>query len=57
MSLLARFLADQEGATAVEYVLIGAVVAVIMMIGMAALGQTMMEKYTMISTTVLAASS
>jgi pilus assembly protein Flp/PilA len=57
MSLLSRFIADADGATAIEYALIGAVVACIMLIGMTLMGNQMAAKYTMIASTVLAASS
>lgn len=47
---------DESGATAVEYVLIGAVVATIMIIGMTYLGQVMEAKFSYISSSVVAAS-
>jgi len=55
--MLATFLADESGATAIEYGLIATLVAVAIIGGLNALSAAMNAKYTTISTAVDAASS
>ena len=50
--LVARFAKDESGATAIEYGLIAALIAVAIIAGAGALGTAINEKFTTISTEV-----
>jgi len=50
--LFARFLKNESGATAIEYGLIAALIAVAIMAGAGALGTSLNDKFTTISTEV-----
>ena len=47
-----RFVKDESGATAIEYGLIAALIAVVIITGATALGSSLNAKFTTISTTV-----
>ena len=47
--LLARFVKDESGATAIEYGLIAALIALAIMVGATSLGTELNNKFTMIS--------
>jgi pilus assembly protein Flp/PilA len=48
-SIFARFLKDQSGATAIEYGLIAALIAVVIIAGVTAVGSKLNVKFTSIS--------
>jgi pilus assembly protein Flp/PilA len=48
--LMTKFLADQSGATAIEYALIAAGVSVVIMTAVQSIGTTMNGKYASVST-------
>jgi pilus assembly protein Flp/PilA len=50
-----RFLKDESGATAIEYGLIAALIAVVIITGVGALGTTLNSKFDTIKTKVAAA--
>lgn len=50
-----RFLKDESGATAIEYGLIAALIAVVIITGVTALGKTLNGKFSTIETKVAAA--
>jgi pilus assembly protein Flp/PilA len=47
-----RFLKDESGATAIEYGLIAALIAVVIISGVSVLGTTLRDKFTTVSTKV-----
>jgi pilus assembly protein Flp/PilA len=52
MNLISRFIRDETGATAIEYGLIAALVAVVIITGLTAVGTKLSTKFTSISTTL-----
>lgn len=50
--LMKKFLADQSGATAIEYALIAAGVSVVIMTAVQGIGTTMNGKYASVSTSL-----
>jgi len=52
---ITRFLSDESGATAIEYGLIAALIAVVLITAVTALGTTLSAKFQTISTAVAAA--
>lgn len=52
MRLMKKFLADQSGATAIEYALIAAGVSVVIMTAVQGIGTTMNGKYASVSTSL-----
>jgi len=54
--MIAKFFSDESGATAIEYGLIAALVAVVIITGLTALGTSLNSKFNTVSTTVNAAS-
>ncbi len=52
MKLVARFVNDESGATAIEYGLIAALIAVAIIVGAGSLGNALNEQFDSISTTV-----
>lgn len=50
--LMMKFLADQSGATAIEYALIAAGVSVVIMTAVQGIGTTMNGKYASVSTSL-----
>jgi pilus assembly protein Flp/PilA len=50
--MMKRFVREEEGATAIEYGLIAALIAVAIITAVAALGTTLSDKFTSISTSV-----
>lgn len=50
--LMTKFLADQTGATAIEYALIAAGVSVVIMTAVQGIGTTMNGKYASVSTSL-----
>jgi pilus assembly protein Flp/PilA len=51
-NLIARFVKDESGATAIEYGLIAALIALAIMVGAGALGNALNEKFQSISDTM-----
>ena len=51
-SLIKRFVADESGATAIEYGLIAALIAVVIITGVTAVGTSLSTTFTNISTTL-----
>ncbi|MBZ9761381.1 Flp family type IVb pilin [Mesorhizobium sp. CA8] len=51
-NLIARFVKDESGATAIEYGLIAALIALAIMIGATALGTSLNAKFQNIATTL-----
>ena len=51
-ALMMKFLADQSGATAIEYALIAAGVSVVIMTAVQGIGTTMNGKYASVSTSL-----
>jgi pilus assembly protein Flp/PilA len=49
---VSRFMDDESGATAIEYGLIAALIAVVIITGVTALGTTLNAKFTSISTSI-----
>ncbi|MBZ9754936.1 Flp family type IVb pilin [Mesorhizobium sp. ESP6-5] len=56
-NLIARFVKDESGATAIEYGLIAALIALAIITGAGALGNALNTKFTAISTAVTNAPS
>ena len=54
--LMTRFAKDESGATAIEYGLIAALIALAIMVGAGALGNALNEKFSSIATTLSGAS-
>ena len=52
MHLFTRFIRDESGATAIEYGLIAALIAVAAMAAMGSLGEELNETFTTVSTTL-----
>lgn len=57
MSLIRRFLRDESGATAIEYGLIAALVSVVIITGLTALGPQLSDTFTGISNCLAEASA
>lgn len=53
--MLARFFNDESGATAIEYGLIAALIAVVIIAGLTLLGTSINEKFATVGATVQAA--
>jgi pilus assembly protein Flp/PilA len=53
--LIKRFLMEEDGVTAIEYGLIAALIAVVIIAGVTLVGTSLNAKFTTISTTVSAA--
>jgi pilus assembly protein Flp/PilA len=51
-NLIARFVKDESGATAIEYGLIAALIALAIMVGAGALGNSINAKFSNIATTL-----
>ena len=51
-NLIARFVKDESGATAIEYGLIAALIALAIIVGAGALGNAINAKFTSIGTTL-----
>ena len=51
-NLVARFVKDESGATAIEYGLIAALIALAIMVGAGSLGNALNAKFTTIATSV-----
>ena len=51
-NLIARFVKDESGATAIEYGLIAALIALAIMVGAGQLGNALNAKFTAIGTTL-----
>ncbi|RRI06366.1 Flp family type IVb pilin [Mesorhizobium tamadayense] len=51
-NLIARFVKDESGATAIEYGLIAALIALAIMVGAGQLGTALNEKFTAIASAV-----
>lgn len=51
-SIFKRFAADESGATAIEYGLIAALIAVVLITGLTTLGGNMNQKFTAIATKI-----
>lgn len=49
-NILARFMKDESGATAIEYGLIAALIALAIMVGAGAVGNALDDKFTEIAT-------
>ncbi|MFN3584290.1 Flp family type IVb pilin [Phenylobacterium sp.] len=49
---VSRFMKDESGATAIEYGLIAALIAVVLVTALGAIGTSLNEKFTSISTTI-----
>ncbi len=54
-TLMNRFVKDESGATAIEYGLIAALIAVVIIVGLKALGTNLNQTFTAISTNLSAA--
>lgn len=52
MTILARFLKDEAGATAIEYGLLASLIAVVIIVGVTALGTTLNTKFTGIASSI-----
>jgi pilus assembly protein Flp/PilA len=52
MNLISRFIRDESGATAIEYGLIAALVAVVIITGLTAVGTKLSTKFASIATTL-----
>jgi pilus assembly protein Flp/PilA len=55
MNLISRFVRDESGATAIEYGLIAALIAVVIITGVTAVGTSLNTKFNAISTSVTSA--
>jgi pilus assembly protein Flp/PilA len=53
--MLTQFIRDEDGATAIEYGLIAALIAVVIIAGLTLLGTSINEKFATVGTTVQAA--
>jgi pilus assembly protein Flp/PilA len=51
-NLIARFVKDESGATAIDYGLIAALIALAIMVGAGALGNSLNSKFSNIATTL-----
>jgi pilus assembly protein Flp/PilA len=51
-SLIKRFVANESGATAIEYGLIAALIAVVIIVGVTAVGTNLSATFTSVSTTL-----
>ncbi|PZV37006.1 Flp family type IVb pilin [Mesorhizobium kowhaii] len=56
MQLVAKFLRDESGATAIEYGLIATLIALAIIVGAGALGNALNAQFTTVGTTVNSAS-
>ena len=56
-NLIARFVRDESGATAIEYGLIAALIAVVLIIALSTLGTALSAKFNAVATAVSGASS
>ncbi len=52
MNLISRFVRDESGATAIEYGLIAALIAVVIITGVTAVGTKLSSTFTSLSTTL-----
>ncbi|HEX4636469.1 MAG TPA: Flp family type IVb pilin [Rhizomicrobium sp.] len=52
MNLISRFVRDESGATAIEYGLIAALIAVVIITGVTAVGTKLSTTFTSLSTTL-----
>ena len=52
MNIISRFVRDESGATAIEYGLIAALIAVVIITGVTAVGTQLSAKFLGISTTI-----
>ena len=52
MNLISRFVRDKSGATAIEYGLIAALIAVVIITGLTTLGTTLSGKFTSVATSL-----
>jgi len=52
MNIISRFVRDESGATAIEYGLIAALIAVVIITGVTALGNKLSTTFTSLSTTL-----
>jgi pilus assembly protein Flp/PilA len=52
MQLIRRFVRDQTGATAIEYGLIAALIAVVIIVGLTSVGTRLNAKFASIATTL-----
>ena len=52
MNLISRFVRDEKGATAIEYGLIAALIAVVIITGVTAVGTKLSTTFTSLSTTL-----
>jgi pilus assembly protein Flp/PilA len=52
MNLISRFVRDESGATAIEYGLIAALIAVVIITGVTAVGTKLSATFTSLSTTL-----
>ena len=52
MNLISRFVRDESGATAIEYGLIAALIAVVIITGLSAVGTQLSAKFSTIATSV-----
>jgi pilus assembly protein Flp/PilA len=52
MNLISRFVRDESGATAIEYGLIAALIAVVIITGVTAVGTQLNAKFASIGTTI-----
>jgi pilus assembly protein Flp/PilA len=52
MNLISRFIRDESGATAIEYGLIAALIAVVIITGVTAVGTKLSATFTSLSTTL-----
>jgi pilus assembly protein Flp/PilA len=52
MNLISRFIRDESGATAIEYGLIAALIAVVIITGVTAVGTKLSATFTKLSTTL-----
>ncbi|MFT6142594.1 MAG: pilus assembly protein Flp/PilA [Myxococcota bacterium] len=55
--MLTQFIREEDGATAIEYGLIAALIAVVIIAGLTLLGTSINEKFSTVGTTVQAAGS
>lgn len=53
MNLISRFIRDESGATAIEYGLIAALIAVVIITGVTAVGTNLSTTFTTLSTKLL----
>lgn len=48
--MIARFLADETGATAIEYALIGSIVSIVIVAAVTSIGTNLVAKFTIVAT-------